>query len=307
MDYAMAEVDHHKRLWEYFDGIETDDIIVCDDDDTSIGEEEEEEDMEGEVPELDATVGNGLAADDSNSDEELEIATGGTRIRILADADHEDGCTFRLLGRSKRREETIWMQEVVTFLFGLQNLVINHIPDLHMKVMTAHKRGTDVFRGHPNFRGEGPWKDWAIVDWGRKEGELPSHIWCFVSLSQMPKGRNKLNYGGIDLVDGVYAVVEVAQYDTDAANIAKSDLFTPLLLEIEGYDEDGDVSGRKFYLANTDAIVGTCCVIPDQGGPKNAYFQVKNRAAWSAEFVTWLKSPHKDDGMEYSDEDSDEE
>ena len=302
----MAEVDHGKRLWEYFDGIEDDDVVWCDNEETSILEEAEEEDVEAEVPELDGAVGNGLAADDSNSDTELEIATGGTPIRILADADQEDGCTFRMMGRSKSKDDTIWMQEVVTFLFGLQNLVIDHIPDLHLKVLTAHKRGNDVFRGHPNYRGGGPWKDWAIVDWGRAEGRLPSHIWCFVSLSQMPKGRNKLNYGGIDLVDGVYAVVEVAQYDTDTVNIAKSDLFTPLVLETEGFDADGDVIGRKFYLANTDAFVGTCCVIPDQGGPKNAYFQVKNRAAWSAEFVAWLKTPHKDDGMEFSDEDSDD-
>ena len=68
-----------------------------------------------------------------------------------------------------------------------------------------------MFHGHPNFRGDGPWRDWATIDWGTTEGELPCHIWCFVSLENMPTGRDSLEFGGIRLRDGVYAVVECAE------------------------------------------------------------------------------------------------
>ena len=104
--------------------------------------------------------------------------------------------------------------------------------------------------------------------------------------------------------DGVYAMVKVAQY-LEANEALQSDLFIPLTVEVEGFDEDGEVSGRTFYLANTEAIVGPCCVVPNIGGEKNAYFQVKPRREWSKLFVEWLKAPHEADVMELSDTEED--
>ena len=71
----------------------------------------------------------------------------------------------------------------------------------------------------------------------------------------------------------------------------------------EGLDEDGEVIGRSFFLSDTDAIVAPCCVVPDIGGQTNAYFQVKNRNQWAKEFIDWLEQPHRDDHMDWSDED----
>jgi hypothetical protein len=303
----MAEVDQGRRLWEYFDGIEEEDVVdagACHDD--TILEEDEDIDLEDLETELDQLDVEPEEEETDSEDTSLNVATGGTRIRIVDDPDHEDGCTYKVLGRSKSAEDTVWMSEVVVFLNELQKKVSDFIPDQYLRVLTDHTRGDNIFRAHPNYRGQGPWKDWALVDWGT-EGTLPSHIWCFVDLSQMPIGKQRLEYGGITLKDGVYAVVEVAQYDTDPTEQTKSDLFTPLLLDTKGIDTDGDVVGRRFYLADTSAIVGPCCVIPDIGGASNAYFQVKNRSQWSKEFISWLKQPHRDDEMEFSDEDSTEE
>ena len=71
---------------------------------------------------------------------------------------------------------------------------------------------------------------------------------------------------------------------------------------MEGFDDDGDVVGRTFYLANTEAFIAPCCVIPNIGGRENAYFQVKARTEWSKMFVEWLKAPHEQDVAEYTDE-----
>ena len=39
-------------------------------------------------------------------------------------------------------------------------------------------------------------------------------------------------------------------------------------------EEDGEETpNRMFYLADTEAIVGPCIVVPDIGGDSNAYFQ----------------------------------
>ena len=90
--------------------------------------------------------------------------------------------------------------------------------------------------------------------------------------------------------------VQVGEYSVDDA--LQSDLFVPLTVEVAGVDTNGEVTGRKFYLANTDGIVGPCCVVPNIGGEKNAYFQVKPRREWSNLFVEWLKQPHELDVMD---------
>jgi hypothetical protein len=80
------------------------------------------------------------------------------------------------------------------------------------------------------------------MDWG-VEGWIPCHIWCFVELSEMPTGKQRLQYGGIDLMDGVFAVVETSTYDEDMEKASKSDLFVPFLLDVAGFDDDGQVTG----------------------------------------------------------------
>ena len=58
---------------------------------------------------------------------------------------------------------------------------------------------------------------------------LPCHIWCVVGLSGRPIGRERLQFGGIWLEDGVCAVVEVAEHNMDEDEATKSDLFTPFV------------------------------------------------------------------------------
>ena len=176
----------------------------------------------------------------------------------------------------------------------LQNKVIDHIPWKELPVLTEHHRDDVIWQGHPNYRGTGLWTDWALVDWG-KEGVLPCRISCFVKLRNLPKGRAKLSYGGIQLQDGVYAVVEVSEYSKEVEEVVQSDLFTPLKMELAEEIQKEETPTRKFYLANVDAFKGPCSVIPDIGGHPSSYFLVKNRSQWSKEFIVWLNQPHKDD------------
>ena len=292
IDLGMEEVANDRGVWEYFDGaLELEDVVVEDEDQSAL------DDDSGDL------VADGEEKNADGEGDELKIVTGGTHIRIFEDEDGEP--SFRMLSRSQKMRRTIWMNEVIVFLNDLQNLVIQYIDEPYLPVMTQQKRGDHVFYGHPNYRSSGPWKDWVIIDWGQ-HGRLPCHIWCFVRLSNMPMGANRLEYGGIVLGNGIYAVVEVAEYDEDADEATQSDLFAPLLLEVQGLDADGRVTGRKFYLADTDSFAAPCCVVPNIGGPRNAYFQVKPRRDWTREFIHWLEAPHADDVMEFSDEEKEE-
>ena len=144
-----------------------------------------------------------------------------------------------------------------------------------MPIYTCHRRKGQTFRGHPHYRGKGPWKDWVWVDWGA-HGRVPCHIWCFVVLDNMPSGRNALHYGGIPLSNGVFAVVESSGIMDNEAEVTKSDLLMPISKEIEIHP-DKTVGRRTFYLADTEAFEGPCCAIPDIGGPPNKYFVVLPR------------------------------
>jgi len=312
VDLAMEEIVNDHCVWEYFRGAVDADVAAAAD--------AAMDDADPDVPPLDITMEDSVGDSDDldnnqegqNADPEatdLHVRTGGTRIKVYEEVDdmNQTAVMFEMLSRSSTQRNTVWGQEVIDFLNDLQNLVIQHIPNLFLPIMTQHQRGSHTFYGHPNFRSSGPWKDWALVDWGQGWGILPSHIWCFIGLQNMPIGHQKIEYGGVTLQDGVYAVVEVADYVEDGEAAAQSDLFIPLELEVKGIDADGDVEGRMFYLANTEAFVGPCCVIPDIGGPNNAYFQVKPRREWSDMFVTWLKEPHNQDVMLLSDEESDDE
>ena len=123
-------------------------------------------------------------------------------------------------------------------------------------------------------------------------------MWCFVVLKNMPTGRHSISHGGIArLKDGVYAVVESSALDDTVGEVQRSDLLMPIHKEIE-MDEDGLVTKRTFYLADTEAIVGPCCVAPDIGGASNRYFVVRPREEWASEFIRWVEDPHNLDEMD---------
>ena len=86
--------------------------------------------------------------------------------------------------------------DLIHFLLVLQDKTPDYLPDKFLQICTDHKRNDQIFRGHPNFRGKGTWKDWVVVDWGH-EGKLPSHISCFVDLRNLNFEGKKLKYEGV--------------------------------------------------------------------------------------------------------------
>ena len=55
------------------------------------------------------------------------------------------------------------------------------------------------------------------------------------------------------------------------------------------FNRQGNVTKLTFYLADVEAFVEPIAVVPDIGGPPNAYFVCKNRAKWREDFVEWLR------------------
>ena len=258
LNLAMEEIQHGKVPWNYYQ-------------------------LEEESP-----------TEAQKTEEEEGIWTGETRIQVGKDEDGE--VSFNMSTKSKFADKTSINTALLEFLNDLQDMVYVHIGEEFLPIFTCHRRKGQTFRGHPNFRGKGPWRDWVWVNWGQ-DGRYPAHIWCFVSLQGLPTGRHGLTYGGTPLRDGVFAVVETATVEANEDLIVKSDLMIPVCKEVD-LDEDGNVTNRTFYLADTEAFEDPCCVVPDLGGPSNRYFVVKPRNQWADLFIAWLEDPHRLDEMD---------
>ena len=263
LDLAMEEIENGLVPWDYYTRVEEQGI--------------EEEPTGGK---------------------EVDAWTGETGIRVHYEENGEPG--FKLLTRSKFTAKASWNTALLEFLLELQDQIQGYLRTDFLPIFTCHRRDGQVFRGHPNYRGKGPWRDWVWVNWGR-DGRFPCQIWCFIVLEGMPTGRNQVHYGGIPLSDGVFAVVETANVENNVEELGKSDLMTPVRKEV-AFDEDGYVQERTFYLADTEAFEDPCCVIPDLGGPSNRYFVVKPRNQWAQEFIRWVEDPHNLDVMDPLDE-----
>lgn len=240
-----------------------------------------------------------LALETKNSDDKgpFETHTGESKIEVFAD---EDGAAcFNLCSRSKFRSKTRLNTCLLAFIQELQTKVLGKDSTDSLPVWTVHCRKGQIFRGHPNYRGKGPWRDWV---WVKYDGYGPTacHIWCFVVLENMPTGRDTVEHGGIALKNGIYAIVETAALESESeANTAfKSDILAPIYKRELEVNEDGTVGERTFYLADTEAFLEPCCVIPDIGGPCNRYFIVQGRNYWAAMFLKWVKDPSKWDQMD---------
>ena len=222
----------------------------------------------------------------------LETTTDDAMIRVFVDGEGNN--QFKILSRGKKMDKTSMNIELIDFLIGLQDEITDRLPDGYLEIYTRHTRGESIWHAHPNYRGMGPWKDWALVDWG-SHGILPAHVQCFIDLEKFQTGP-RVEYGGVWLKSGTYAVVESSEYEQEDEELRQSEIFLPILKEV-GEIEGNQVEKRSFYLADVEAFNDVACVIPDIGGPPNRYFFVHQRPHWAELFEQWVKAPHKEDDI----------
>jgi len=212
----------------------------------------------------------------------------------------KNGQTGELLMRSDRPEKgkkqyPMVEGDLLEFIDGLQVRVAPHIGNVVL--FSCYNRAGHIFRGDVSFR-KSVWRDWVVINW-QKEGQLPNRIYGFVDLRALPGNlvrSNRINYGGLsNIKPGIYAIVEATIMLSDG--VAGSELFDVLTTEA-GEFENGLVTKLKFYLADVEAFMEPCVVVPNVGGANNSYFWVEPRARWSEMFVEWLRAPHTYDKME---------
>ena len=274
---------------------------------------------------FDLTLDRGPARPPSAEDA-TSVLTTGASIRVYHDGRRNNRPTFKFR-RDPSATSGAYPPELLDYLLGLQDhLQQQQVGVSDLDVRTEHKRGSHMFRAHPDYRKSGMrWNDWAEFEWrvGGRRLKCPCEIWCFVDLSTLPSTYMS-QFRGSSLSRGTFAVVESSipcpnkrrelvkvgktwrpAVDNDGQPsylpMNTSDLFQPILKEV-GFSTNGDDEfDRKFYLADVEAIVRPCCVIPDVPHGDNCscssrrYFLVKPRREWSTEFLHWVNQPHSID------------
>ena len=264
---AKAELDGY-ILWEYFD----------------------------QVREPDDTDSYPSPSSDSvaSHNKQDKTVTGGARLVVYLDGDENP--TVERITRKKDPKPLVWNDDILSFLLDLQDLLADWT-DADLQIRTEHRRNGAIFRAHPDYREDGRWQDWALVDWGDDYGHLPCEIWCFVVVDCIPEDE-QVEFGGVMLENGTYAVVETSQWNQDLVETKKSDIFKPFIKDYKKANKEGKVTKRQYYLADVEAIVSPMCVVADVGSkPACKYFHVLPRGRWVADFIAWVEDPYRLDDM----------
>ena len=229
-------------------------------------------------------------------------ATGGMTFKVTEDKETKKiGFTVitRMKNKDKLQQDDGLLYFVLTILKKLSSW-LEFIP-----VCAEHNRNGQIFRSHPNYRGKGVWRDWAMIRWNT--GDYPSKIWGFLDLSELPGAASvKLNDGTV-VSRGIWAVIESCDYkkppklkENEVAPRA-SELFKPIVLEARSYEQNGYPKSRKFYLVDVDTIIQPLVVIPNIG-TMCEFLMMTPRDQWSEDFKKWLTAVHKEDEEEMKDD-----
>ena len=117
LDLAIEELEKDRRMWDYFRTF---------------------------APDSDSEAEN-------NASRRPEITTGETQIRVFKDKKKK--VSFEVLGRGQDHTSQ-WPSDIVEFLWHLQRLTQTWHAESSLPIFTCHRRNGQIFRGHPNFRGQ---------------------------------------------------------------------------------------------------------------------------------------------------------
>jgi hypothetical protein len=215
--------------------------------------------------------------------EETTIRTTGSRIEVGRSPDGQPEWNIK----GKDGGKYPWNVDIFSFLVEFQDFVAEqfNLVNYQLEIRTEHIRNGQIFRGTPDYQGDGPWHDWVMVDWGRNGGKLPAHILCFVNLEWLPEGQS-FQFRESTVQKGIYALVNTAHY---LENDLESEILKPIQKDLMPNYTDR----KQLYLVDVEGFFSPVAVVPDIGSDnKFRYFLMVPRKEWSENFMRWLMQPH---------------
>jgi hypothetical protein len=123
---------------------------------------------------------------------------------------------------------------------------------------------SQIYRGHPAYRGKDPWHDWVNISWKLLNGRLrkvPAQIFFNVNYQQCPYAETINGFRG----EGTYAVIHLMKDKPDA--VGSSQLLT------HGIHETLDFK-NVFHFQKVDSFVNPAFVVDNIGCPNHSLFVI---------------------------------
>jgi hypothetical protein len=172
----------------------------------------------------------------------------------------------------------------VEFAKILQQKLFRYVPNLLIYSSIIHNNV--LYRSTECYHKE-VWRDWVMINW-EEHGLLPSRIWGFVNLCDLPTDGCAFDFGGIDTIfPGNYAIIESSNIVKGRRGEVYSEISYLVELEVEKI-VDKMVTKLRFYLAHVESFHQPLVVVPDIDGPANRYIVFKERSMWKDDFAKWL-------------------
>jgi hypothetical protein len=161
-----------------------------------------------------------------------------------------------------------------------------------INLFTQHNREELIFRANPEYDNNGPWYDWAYVDWG--DGiPVPAKMLIFMDLSD-----NLLEPFQV----GTSCVTEAGYYAIAySCNTANDDIKTMDTLLVEKnqliMEDHGTKEKPQLCMFNVESILSTCVAVPyDPQGTiisAKSWCFLRSRHDWQEQLINHLKKSLK--------------
>jgi hypothetical protein len=140
---------------------------------------------------------------------------------------------------------------------------------------------SQIYRGHPAYRGEDPWHDWVNVKWrglDRRMKTVPAEIIFFVDVNEQlfPYARSISGYRG----EGTYAVIHSMK--EEPKTFGSCQLLSRGIRETEG---EGQLKKNVFHFQHVDSFVNPAFVVDNIGCRNDSLFVLLPRSEWAKEFL----------------------
>jgi hypothetical protein len=154
-----------------------------------------------------------------------------------------------------------------------------------LKVSTDYVRDGVIFRGHPNYRSEGPWNDWVMLQFERSEHDNRQDK-KKAKDNHVAHGTGHNNYEKYYYVPGkVFGFYEMEGQTMavmkflDEASVTKTSVITTEWR----FPENRGIKDIGYQAVSTDAFVRHCLVVP-KNDEQSCFIEVWPSDLWADEF-----------------------
>jgi hypothetical protein len=140
---------------------------------------------------------------------------------------------------------------------------------------------SQIYHGHPTYRGEDSWHDWVNVSWKCLDGRMrkvPAEIIFFIDVNEQlfPYAGSISGYRG----EGTYTVIHSMKEEPNT--FGSSQLLSQGICETE---DEGECTKNVFHFQWVNSFVNPAFVIDNIGCPNNSLFVLTPRSEWAKEFL----------------------